>query len=298
METGHEVVTEITRRAAEVGVRVWLHARDLDGPARLEIDGSERVVTASVFKVPVALELARQGVAGTVDLAEQVTVEPGSGPASPFGLATYLHPVTMAWQDLATLMIGVSDNVATDLVMGKVGIPAIAATLAKLGFTHTQVPHDCEGIFQTIREDLGVDDYEDDEEALAHLTVPQILALRALQPEHTCSSTPEETTRLLGMIWRDEAGPPAACAIARTWFANQVWPHRLRSGFREDGIQVSGKTGTLPLVRNEVGVVEYPDGGRYAVAVFTRAEDARAQAPERDALIGFAGARAVEWLRA
>nr|WP_269801350.1 serine hydrolase [Streptomyces odonnellii] len=74
-------------------------------------------------------------------------------------------------------------------------------------------------------------------------------------------------------------------------------PHRLRSGFPDDGVKVSGKTGTLPSVRNETGVVEYPDGGRYAVAVFTRADDARLIVPERDAFIGFAAARAVEWLR-
>ncbi|MYZ41175.1 serine hydrolase, partial [Streptomyces sp. SID4917] len=80
--------------------------------------------------------------------------------------------------------------------------------------------------------------------------------------------------RLLGLVWRDEAAPAAACADVRRWLEFQVWPHRLRSGF-PDGVKVSGKTGTLPSVRNEIGVVEYPDGGRYAVAVFTRAVDAR-----------------------
>ena len=62
-------------------------------------------------------------------------------------------------------------------------------------------------------------------------------------------------------------------------------------------MRISGKTGTLPTIRNEVGVVEYDDGRRFAVAVFTRAGDARAQVPARDAFIGFAAARAVESLR-
>ncbi|GAA3584821.1 hypothetical protein GCM10022222_81830 [Amycolatopsis ultiminotia] len=104
-------------------------------------------------------------------------------------------------------------------------------------------------------------------------------------------------TRLLGLIWRNEAAPSAACADVRRWMGLQLWPHRLRAGFPDDGIQVAGKTGTLPAVGNEVGVVEYPDGGRYAVAVFTRAEDTRSRVPERDAFIGFAAAEAIRWLR-
>jgi beta-lactamase class A len=77
----------------------------------------------------------------------------------------------------------------------------------------------------------------------------------------------------------------------------QVWPHRLSSGFPYDDVRVSGKTGTLPTLRTEVGVVEYPDGGRYAVAVFTRSLVPVAVQPEADAAIGTAARLAVEALR-
>ncbi|MBB5958642.1 beta-lactamase class A [Saccharothrix tamanrassetensis] len=295
METAHEVVDEIRRRAAEVGVRVWLHAADLDGPRRVDVDGAEPVVSASVFKVPVAVELARQGAAGLVDLGERITYVPGTGTDSPYGLATYRHEVTISWHDLAVLMIGISDNVATDLVVGRIGLPAVARLLTGLGFTRTAVPYDCDGLFRTVRDDLG-DAFTED--AFTALSREEYLRLRILQPEHTCRTTAEETTRLLGMVWRDEAAPAEACADVRNWLGLQVWPHRLRSGFHEDGVRVSGKTGTLPMVRNEAGVVEFPDGGRYAVGVFTQAHDTRVQAPERDAFIGFAASRAIDWLRA
>ncbi|TCO60771.1 serine hydrolase [Actinocrispum wychmicini] len=295
METAHEVTEEITRRAEEVGVRVWLHATDIDGSRRIGIDGAQPVVAASVFKVPVAVELARQAAAGEIDLGERVTYVPGTGTMSPYGLATYRHEVTISWHDLAILMIGISDNVATDLVVGKVGLPAVAELLARLGFTHTAVPHDCEGLFQTVRDDLGT---EFSEETFGDLTREDYLRLRILDPAQTCRTSAEEITRLLAMVWRDQAAPEQACADVRNWLGLQVWPHRLRSGFHTDGIRVSGKTGTLPMVRNEAGVVEYPDGGRYAVGVFTQAYDTRMQAPERDNFIGFAAARAIEWLRA
>ncbi|KZB86091.1 serine hydrolase [Amycolatopsis regifaucium] len=296
MPTASEVVETINDRAEEVGVRVRLHAAEIDGTRRIGIDADTPVVTASVFKVPVALELARQAAEGELDLGERITVVPGHPTPSPYGLATFRHEVTMSWHDLAILMIGISDNVATDLILDRVGPEATGETLRRLGFEHTIVSQDCGEILGGIGEDLGIS-YEDDERLLAELPMEKLTALRALQPAHTCATTAEEITRLLTLIWRDEAASPAACADVRRWLELQVWPHRLRSGFPDDGIRVSGKTGTLPSVRNEVGVVEYPDGGRYAVGIFTDAVDGRSRVPERDAFIGFAAARAVEWLR-
>jgi beta-lactamase class A len=64
--------------------------------------------------VPVALELARQAADGAFDLAGCVTVPPGHPTPSPYGLAT-------------TLMIGISDNVATDLIHRRpAGLPGRA----------------------------------------------------------------------------------------------------------------------------------------------------------------------------
>ncbi|MFC7510391.1 serine hydrolase [Streptomyces thermocarboxydus] len=105
-------------------------------------------------------------------------------------------------------------------------------------------------------------------------------------------------TRLLGAVWRDEACTPEHGAAIRRIMGLQVWPHRLASGFPFDDVHVAGKTGSLPTLRNEVGVVEYPDGGRYAVAVFTRTAHTAATLPAADAVIGTAARIAVDALRA
>lgn len=105
-------------------------------------------------------------------------------------------------------------------------------------------------------------------------------------------------TRLLSALWRDEACPSEYGAAMRRVMGLQVWPHRLASGFPFDDVHVAGKTGTLPTLRNEVGVVEYPDGGRYAVAVFTRTANPAATLPAADAVIGTAARIAVDALRA
>jgi beta-lactamase class A len=51
-------------------------------------------------------------------------------------------------------------------------------------------------------------------------------------------------------------------------------------------------------MRNEIGVVEYPDGGRYAVAVFTRLFGTAQNQPHVDAAIGSVARIAVDHLRA
>lgn len=296
MQTWSGVSQAIEERAAGVGVRVRLHACQVDGHAAVGIGEHDPVVTASVFKVPVALALADRVHRGELDLAEEFTVLPRTGPPSPYGLATFRHPARLALGELALLMIGISDNVATDLVLARVGKPAVADLLARLGLKVTAVPQDCQEILDGVREDLAMD-YADDERSLEHLPVERIRALRALQPGQTCRTTPEEMTRLLALIWRDEAAAAPACADVRRWLGLQVWPHRLSSGFPGADIRVSGKTGTLPTVRNEAGVVEYAGGGRYAVAVFTTAEDAASRVPSRDHFIGEAATLAVDYLR-
>lgn len=91
-------------------------------------------------------------------------------------------------------------------------------------------------------------------------------------------------------------GDAEACAQVRAIMVRQIRPHRLGSGFPAD-VQVAAKTGTLPGVRNEAGVVTHPDGRSHAVAVFTRSQSLDQRDPAADAVIGRAGRLAVDHLR-
>ncbi|MFI9549977.1 serine hydrolase [Nonomuraea endophytica] len=286
----------IRERAGGLGAEIWLHARDLDTGKSVGIGENTPVVTASVFKVPVALELARQAAVGEIDLTQRVTVPDEGKVPSPYGLAAHRDHVVVSYHDLAQLMMVISDNVATDLVLDRVGKDRVAALLAELGLGGTAVPENCAEILASVAQDLGTA-YGDDERELTEVPPERLRSLRALDPARTCRTTPEEITRLLAGIWREEAAAPQACALVRGWMGAQVWPHRLSSGFPGDDVVISGKTGTLPLIRNEAGVLEFRDGGRYAVGVFTRAADPTPNAPHLDALIGWAAAEAVAQLR-
>jgi beta-lactamase class A len=103
-------------------------------------------------------------------------------------------------------------------------------------------------------------------------------------------------TTLLKSIWKDEAAPPEACAEVRRLMGLQFAPHRFSTAFPDD-VRLSAKTGTLPGIRNEAGVAEYSDGGRYAVAVFTVADHFEWRNPDVDRVVGTAANIAIEHLR-
>jgi beta-lactamase class A len=266
---------------ADAGVTGWLHAVDLDRPERqVAVGADEPVVLASVFKVPLVLTVFRDA-----DLTARVELRPDDRSPGPTGLAGMLDPVTMSLRDLAYLAITVSDNAAADALVDHVGLDAVNRTMAELGLTRTRIVHRAREMFQTMAEDAGPG------ELAPRLADPVVLSrLRALDPQQANRSTPREMTRLLAAIWQDHDP-------IRRIMGMQVWPHRLASGFPFDDVRVAGKTGTLPTVRNEIGVVEYPDGGRYAVAVFTRSASTAFTLPAADAVIGTAARLAVERLR-
>ncbi|MFD2355522.1 serine hydrolase [Nonomuraea ferruginea] len=197
--------------------------------------------------------------------------------------------VTMSLRDLAYLMIAVSDNTAADALLSRVGMDAVNAMLEGFGFEATRVLMTAGETNGSMAVDTG--------HGWPYLDPEDLARMRALDPARTNRSTPRELARLFGLIWHDEAASPESCAWMRTVLNLQVWPHRLAAGFPYDDVAVSGKTGTLPTMRGEAGVVEYPDGGRYAVAVITRAFSAALNHPRADAVIGTAARMAVDHLR-
>ncbi|WP_433336649.1 serine hydrolase [Spirillospora sp. CA-294931] len=291
-------VLEARLRAAfrDAGVTGHLHAADIDTGREVGLGADEPVVLASVYKVPLLVAFHRQAAAGHLDPTEQVTLPAGDRSAGPTGVSALLDEVRMSLRDLAFMMITVSDNSSADHLLDRVGLDEVNRTAAEFGLKHTHVDSNGRDLHASLLADGGAETMG---ELWSRLHEPGVLGrLRALDPARTSRSTPREMTRLLGLIWRDEAAPPDGCAAMRRLFGHQVWPHRLSSGFPFDDVLVSGKTGTLPTIRNEVGVVEYPDGGRYAVAVFTRSSLPIASLPRADAVIGTAARTAVEALRA
>ncbi|HEU5416143.1 MAG TPA: serine hydrolase [Streptosporangiaceae bacterium] len=298
--TRHEPEIDATLRGIfdAAGAEGYLHCREITASADAAGVGlapDRPVVTASVFKLPVLLEYCRQVSAGQLAATDRVRVPAGGRTVGPSGLSVLRDEVELSLRDLAAQMISVSDNCATDVLLERVGIEAVNAGLRDLGLQQTTLVGDCRRLLGDLADDLGG---REAAEQLGAGTDPASLAgVRSLDPAKTNRTTARETTTLLARIWQDTAGPAEACAETRRILGLQLFRDRLRSGFGED-VRVSSKTGTLPGIRNEAGVVELPDGHSYAVAVFTRARSLAWVQPAIDASIGAAAAAAVGHLRA
>lgn len=274
----------------------WLDALDIDSGATVGLHPEQTVVAASVFKVAVALEFYRQAASGSLVVTEAVRIADDNRTIGPTGLSNGHDPVIISLRDLASLMLSISDNAATDAIIARVGLGQINATLQALGLRRTSIVNDLRGLIASIIEDAGVPSLD----ALWSLPEEErdmrLGRCRALQPEQATRTTPRDMTRLLRAIWRDEAGPASACAAVRRLMGQQA-SHRLAVGF-PDGIAVQAKSGSLMgRIRNEIGVVTYPDGRRYAIAVFTRSYRGASRQPAIDTAIGSVAALAVEQLR-
>jgi beta-lactamase class A len=278
-----------------VGVSGRVHARDVDDPtAEVAFRAAEPSVLASVVKIYLVLEYARQADAGQIDPAERVRVR-SADQLGGAGTAGCQDEVEMSWRDLAWFAMALSDNTAADLLFRRIGIDNVRALATQCGLRETRIVGGPRDLVRSMFLDLGVEDETEFAKVFPGLRAHRVQSLSVLDPARTTAAPPHEVTRLLSMLWRDEAGSSAACSTVRALMRRQACWHRLAAAF-DDSVTVAAKSGTLLNIRNEAGVVTYPDGRRYAVAVFTAGADG-VRRTDVDRVIGDAARLAVEALR-
>ncbi len=294
-----DVRDEIIATFNAVGARGFVHAREIEPTrgegAEVDLDADHPVCAASVIKIVFAVAFARAVAAGRLDPRERVEV-PADLRLGGSGTAGFADPPLISLRDLVLLMMTVSDNAATDIIYARVGTKAITQVLTDLGLSGTHVRSDMTSAHRRVAAELGFPDTSDFDARLAAADPEAVRDLAWVDPARANATTARDMTSLLSAIWTDRAGPPEACAFVREAMARQENTQRIASGFG-DGATTAGKTGTIPFVRNEAGVVTYPDGRRFAVAVFTRSDSLADRNPALDAAIGQAARLAVEGLR-
>jgi beta-lactamase class A len=162
--------------------------------------------------------------------------------------------VTVTWRDLAVLMMGFSDNEATNLLIDKVGLDAVNRRLDALGLARTRLRR-------------------------------RMMDLEAARRGDENVSTPAELRRLMEAV-HDGAGLSSARAADMKAVASvQKWgtPPGRAAAFRlplPDGLRVLDKAGELEGVRCVTAVVDLA-GRPYSVAIMTaylRRDDAGEEA--------------------
>lgn len=115
-----------------------LDVRFTDGRALLRSGEARQLRTASVPKLLLLAELARQMEAGTVDPAEDLSRQ--SIPAvADSGIWQFMKARTLSAWDAAVLVGAVSDNLATNVLVNRIGLDRIRQTAVELGCHSTEL---------------------------------------------------------------------------------------------------------------------------------------------------------------
>ncbi len=261
-----ERVEEITRGVEGV---FGVAATHLASGARFGWNDDALFPLASVVKLPLLVALYAEVRAGRVDLGERVTyarrdVVVGSGVLR--HLDDGLRPTV---RDLATLMIIVSDNTATDLLLARVTKAAVERAMDELGLSSIRVPMGIHEMFCELVDMTPEEGRADPEELRRRLRMSHGSGGRSIVPELGDRGTPRDLCRLFELLERRAILDAASCdeilEICKRQQASSRIPARL-----PESTETAHKTGTIRGVRNDVGVV-YGPTGPYAVALLSRA---------------------------
>ena len=128
-------VENMEKRLREIPGTVSFWCEDTADGTFVAYQAKTPVVAASVIKLCVMAEAFRRREAGTLDFSEPVTIRPEDRLPS-CGALTYLHEgITVTLGDLVTLMIILSDNTATNLLIDRLGIEPVNRFMREIGLS-------------------------------------------------------------------------------------------------------------------------------------------------------------------
>lgn len=197
---------------------------NLDTGERLSLRGDETFPTASLIKVPILVTLYDLAEQKQLSLDDPLTVlkidqVPGSG------VLQFMHPgMMLSVHDAAALMIILSDNTATNLVLDKVAIRRVWQKMEALGLPHSKV----------------------------HSKVFLRLASVAMDSSAKYGlgvTTPNEMAKLFELLAQGKAVSPAADSSMLDLLAKNADAESMQRGV--EGLTVPHKTGATDSVRTE-----------------------------------------------
>lgn len=291
---------ELQRIEPLTGGTLGIYAIHLETGRVVSMNGHDPFPMASTYKVPIAYQLLRRVDRGELSLDSVIHVEahhhhPGSGTLSDL----FIQPgVALSLRNLTELMLLISDNTATDLVLELAGGPeAVTATMRDAGFQDIRVDRptlrliaDWLGVERVPEgEDFSLEAFQREVEALPEEGRDRAARVFDMDPRDT--ATPQDMARLLEAIWKDRGLSDESGALLRDIMDRcRTGEGRIR-GLLPDYVNTASKTGTIGGTLNDVGVVELPDaGGHVVIAAFIKGSDLPRD--ERESAIAH-GARAI-----
>lgn len=283
---------EITRLTSIAGGKVGVGIIHLESGRELFVNADEPFPMASTYKVPIAVQLLTRVDSGRVRLDSMVTLKPSDlHPGSGTLTSLFDDPgVALSLHNLMELMLIISDNSATDIVLRTAGGgTAVNARLAALGISGISVNRPT---VELIADAVGVKNLppEDQRTMAVFRTLSASVtetarrdAARTFYNDRRDTATPRGMARLLQAIWQRKALSEANSALLLDVMLRcETGENRLK-GLLPPGTNVMHKTGSLGIgVANDVGIVQLPDNaGHVVVAVFVKESTRDVAAQER-----------------
>lgn len=215
-----------------VGV-MGIAALDLAGDDDFMINADQVFPQGSAIKIPILITVYRQAEAGRFALSDRRSLTDavkvgGSGLLQRLGTGSEL-----TIYDLCVLMITISDNTATNMLIDLVGMERVNETMTDLGLQKTRLQ----------RTMMDTD-------------------ARARGDENL--STPAEAAQIMAMLHRGEVASPEASEAMRA-ILRETEGGRIAAGVPDD-VAVPFKPGGIPGVSTEWALVEL-DAQPYALVV-------------------------------
>lgn len=282
---------ELGRIAGEEDGTVGVAAIHLESGRELHLNGDERFPMASTYKVPIAVQLLTRVERGELALDSMVEVgpedlHPGSGTIS----RLLDDPgVILSMRNLLELMLLISDNSGTDLVLEAAGGPAaVTSRMRELGIEGLRVDRPT---VQLIADWVGIERPPDDAslppdrfgELYAGLSEEdRRRAAEAFDRDPRDTATPRAMASLLRAVHRGEAlRPESAGLLLDIMRRSETGRGRIR-GLLPPEVPVAHKTGTIGGTTNDVGSIELPfDRGTVVLVVFVKASEREIEERER-----------------
>jgi len=249
--TGHSALDGIVQAKIQgFAGRVSLYAKNLDSGATYALRADDPVRTASTIKLPIMVECFWEAAQGKLKLSEPLTLTQGEKVSGSGILEDLSDGDRLPLRDMIDLMIVLSDNTATNLILNRIGGNAVNARMAQLGLQHTRV----------MRKILG------DRNDLK--PVPTGITDEGAKPENKKwgigRSSPHEMVIILEKLYKGELVSKEASQEMIAILKRQ----RDQDGMGRDmkDVELAHKSGALDALRSDVGII-YSKRGAIAMAI-------------------------------
>ena len=253
------------------------YAKQLSSGREIAIRADEPMNTASVIKIPVMILAYRDADAGRLDLDERHTIRADEVRRGSGLLQTFAVGLQPTLRDLVTQMIITSDNTATDIMIGRVGLARVNRLLDSLGFRETRLRMTVGQTFRATWEMLDPKYASMSDREVFERGSPsdprageRNVAFVLDSTKWLGRTTAREISRLLEMLERGELASAKSTAEMRSILRRQFYTSRLPQRVRYR-VGIAHKTGDWPpQLGNDVGIMYAPQPtGPIVIAVFT-----------------------------